>query len=67
MTKKDYDLIATSIWRAGYITDKNAFRQKAKEDIRRLIAINLASSLQNDNPKFNKDKFMQACGLLNIN
>jgi len=63
MTKKDYELIATSIWRAGFIEDKNKIRQKAKEDIRRLIAINIATDLKHDNPDFNREKFMAECYL----
>jgi hypothetical protein len=63
MTKKDYVLIAESIWRSGYIKDKNKVRQEAKEDIRRLIAIDLASNLQQENPKFDRKKFMDACNI----
>lgn len=63
MTKKDYILIAQSVWRSGYVKDKNAVRQLAKEAMRRLIAIDLATSLQADNPDFNRTKFMEACGV----
>ena len=63
MTKKDYVLIAMSIWRSGYTKDKNQVRNTAKENMRRLIAIDLASSLQNDNPLFNRQKFIEACGV----
>jgi len=63
MTKKDYELIAQSIWRSGCIEDKNKVRQLAREKIRRLIADDLASSLANENPRFNKNEFMEACGL----
>lgn len=63
MTKKDYILIATSIWRSGYLTDRNKIRQEAKEKMRRLIAIDLASELKNDNPKFDREKFMETCGV----
>lgn len=62
MTKKDYVLIATSIWRSGYIPDKNKVRQQAKEGMRRLIAIDLATSLKGENPRFDRVKFMEACG-----
>ncbi len=62
MTKKDYNLIAESIWRASFIKDKSKVRQQAKEDMRRLIVIDLASSLKNDNPRFDKHKFEMACG-----
>ena len=63
MSKKDYELIAQSIWRASYIADKNKIRQEAREKMRSLIAIDLASSLENDNPLFDKRKFLEACNV----
>ena len=66
MTKKDYELIAGAIWRSGFIKDKNKIRQEAKERVRHLIAIDLSSSLANDNPRFNREKFMSACGFLAV-
>ena len=62
MTKKDYELIATAIWRAGAITDKNKVRQEAKEAQRRLITINIAVDLRQDNPRFDSAIFSKACG-----
>jgi len=64
MTKKDYELIATAVWRAGFITDKNKVREQAKKDRARLIAINLATDLKRDNERFDEDRFMSACGLI---
>jgi len=63
MTKKDYELIAQSIWRSGCIEDKNKVRQLAREKMRRLIAYDLSSWLGEDNPRFDKIKFFQACGI----
>ena len=63
MTKKDYIIIAKSVWRSGFIKDKDKNRQKAKEDTRRLIAIDLSSELKDDNPRFDREKFLTACGL----
>lgn len=63
MTKKDYELIAESIWRSGFIKDKNKIRQEAREKMRSLIAHDLAGSLSGDNQKFNKDTFLKACQL----
>jgi len=62
MTKKDYVLIATAIWRAGFIKDKNKTRQQAKSDALRLAAINLAADLKQDNPRFDRSVFMEKCG-----
>lgn len=63
MTRKDYELIAKEIWRAGYVKDNNKVRQQAKESMRRLIAIGLAVELEEDNPRFDQNKFLKACGL----
>jgi len=63
MTKKDYELIAQSIWRSGYIKDKNWVRQLAREKMRRLIAIDLVSSFENENPRFDSSNFFEACGV----
>ena len=62
MTTKDYKIIATAIWRAGYVPDKNKVKQEAKEAQRRLITINLAVDLRQDNPRFDSLKFSKACG-----
>lgn len=66
MTKKDYIIIARSIWRSGYIKDKNKVRQEAKESMRRLIAIDLATEMKQDNIRFDRARFMEACGLTNL-
>lgn len=66
MTNKDYKLIAESIWRAGFIKDKNTIKQQAREKIRRLIVIDLASSLENNNPHFDKIEFYKNCGIYEI-
>ena len=63
MTIEDYKLIAQSIWRSGYIKDKNKVRQQAKEKMRHLIAVDIASSLKNENPRFDQSKFYKACGI----
>ena len=63
MTKKDYIVIAAAIWRSGYIKDKNAVRQQARESMRRLIINDLIGTLKKDNPKFDAQRFIKACGL----
>ena len=65
LKQKHFDLISMSIWRSGYakeITVKNKVKKEAGESMRKLIAIDLASSLKNDNPSFNAERFMKACG-----
>lgn len=61
MTKKEYELIAESIWRSGFLPDKNQVRQQAREKMRRLIAHDLAGSLAGDNRDFDQEKFLAAC------
>ncbi len=65
MTKKDYIIIAGAIHRSGMakaISEKCRLRLMGGEAMCKLIAIDLASSLQAKNPKFNRSKFMTACG-----
>ena len=66
MTKKDYIIIASAIWRSGMIKDKNKVRQQAREDMRRLIAHGLCGELKGDNPRFDADKFLEACNVRNV-
>jgi hypothetical protein len=61
MTKADYKLIAMSIWRSGFIKDKNQVRQQAKEAMRRLIVSDLIGSLRG-NEGFDENEFKAACG-----
>ena len=61
MTKKDYNIIASAIWRSGYMRDMNKIRREAKEAMRSLIISNLISELKQDNPKFDAEKFTLAC------
>lgn len=61
MTKKDYQLIAGAVMnqRNSYAPnwDKNLFR--AMDDISKTLADKLAL----DNPRFNRSKFLAACGV----
>lgn len=66
MTKKDYIIVARSIWRSGMIQDKNKVRQQAREDMRRLIAHDLCGEMKADNPKFDANKFLKACNVQNV-
>ena len=51
MTRKDYQLIA------------EVFARSAGDDLAKLIALNLADKLEQDNPRFNKARFLTACGV----
>ena len=59
MTKKDYELIAGAISRRVIvgrpITGNNLIVYQ--------VALSIATKLENDNPLFNRDKFLKACGV----
>ena len=57
---ENYKLIAKSIWRSGFIKDKNKIRQEAKEKMRRLIAYDLSANLINES---DKEEFLKACNV----
>ena len=67
MTKKDYELIAKKIY---YLTTVSMIAGRGevvkKEQILTVLdclAEHLAEGLEKDNPKFDEDKFIKACGL----
>ena len=61
MNTKDYTTIAMSIWRSGYIKDKNKIRQQARERMRRLITSDLVGSFRGAKD-FDEKKFYEDCG-----
>jgi hypothetical protein len=66
MTKQDYELIAGSMRRTVQVIEwleKNEVKRQAKRDAMKLLAQDLSGSLANDNPLFDGDKFLAACGL----
>ena len=65
MTKKDYALVAKCIKAMIDGCNKMAYQDErylSKEPYRKLVG-KLVSEFQLDNPKFDKDKFIKACGL----
>ena len=67
MTKKDYELIASEIEFAKINFVDNATGDKpydnGKYDTWYVMAINLATTLKNNNPKFDRERFLEACGV----
>lgn len=55
MTRKDYRLLASAI--------KNTLAPHNDPDTIGNVAYAIAESLQFDNPRFNRDKFLTACGV----
>ena len=65
MTKKDYELIANVIshTQSHYITNNELAKQKEVIDATlEVLADELAERLQIDNPRFDFERFMTACG-----
>lgn len=63
MTKKDYELIASV-----YRSEMEFYEDYGEDEIepKAIIASNayqMASALASINPKFDRDKFLQACGV----
>ena len=56
MTRKDYQLIADVFANFGKMIE-------LEETIGADLARNLADALQADNPRFNRDRFLDACGV----
>jgi hypothetical protein len=56
MTKRDYVIIADALWAAGYNKPQTVLKG-VKE-----AALCLALNLGQDNPAFNRNTFMWACG-----
>lgn len=66
MTKKDYELIAASVSRTIWVmtwNEKNKTRRQGAIKALNLVANDLAGSLYGDNIKFDRNKFLQACGV----
>lgn len=65
MTRKDYELIAGALWRsnrAKSLIGNKVQRTAALQGIE-LVAIDLAATLANDNLRFDREKFLTACGI----
>ena len=68
MTKKDYELIADSISQSMRIerdmqADNSPTASKEAEAAIQTLAVNLAGKLALDNARFDKSRFLAACGI----
>jgi hypothetical protein len=59
MTRKDYQLIADTFAKFGKIRDLDQSINWSGADLAR----NLADALQADNPRFDRARFLEACGV----
>jgi hypothetical protein len=64
MTKKDYELIAEVIADTTEMTQiLSGLDMDSAERVISLLAGKLASSLEMENPRFNREMFLKACGV----
>jgi hypothetical protein len=59
MTKKDYELIASSLKKSFDEAQGNLNQEVTVEG----LIIDLSDTLASKNPRFNKEKFLKACGV----
>ena len=59
MTRKDYELIATAIRTEA----ENTKPRSISRDTCDTIARRMADRLADDNPQFDRDRFLAACGV----
>lgn len=66
MTRKDYELIAGAL-RSGFMAQPPSPMGSEVNiyDNYRIIVGSMANALERTNPRFNRDKFMAACGVQN--
>jgi len=64
MTRKDYQLIADTFKRHLQTKDMKVFKSETVEESTRRLIISMALDLQEENPRFNRETFFTACGLL---
>lgn len=58
MTRKDYVAIAQIIQNVRYLVDRDGESDHIAE-----VARQLANYMRGDNPRFDRSRFMQACGI----
>ena len=66
MTKKDYIVIATAINNEIGLINYYGGSKETEKIVRikcELLVISIANTLQKDNNKFNRDRFLKACGI----
>lgn len=59
MTKKDYELIASNIYRQIQICKERGYDASQIE----MLVYEFCNDLEKDNPKFNRKKFVEVCGI----
>ena len=62
MTKKDYELVAEAVRQTGlqFVDDED---EVSYTEVLEEIATRLANSFRSENERFDREKFMTACGI----
>lgn len=64
MTRKDYELIAAAMRKVGgHLTSSNEDYAAGKRDIHARASAELATALEATNPRFDRERFLKACGV----
>lgn len=63
MTRKDYELLASTLERSRIILSDNTVASARYIEQTEASAYAIADALAADNPRFNHEKFLKACGL----
>lgn len=63
MSRKDYELIARAIY-GSLIQSGSLESQDRFIDQHRMTARHVANALERENPRFDRDRFIEACGVL---
>lgn len=59
MTRKDYVLIAEAVKETTFLADGSQDYKMALAE----VAMELANALSRDNPRFDRGRFLRACGV----
>lgn len=63
MTRKDYELIAKAIY-GSLIQSKSLDWQDLYAEQHHITARHIANALERTNPRFDRERFLTACGVL---
>ena len=63
MTRKDYVAIAAAIRQQAYSPNADINTRNAAEGTREHIADDIADAMARDNPRFDRARFLKACGV----
>ena len=63
MTRKDYILIAAALERSKPLPIANPKMDAVRRSVFEMAARNIADALAQDNPRFDRERFLKACGV----